>query len=81
MMTSMKNRSDLFSFIMYDVETLVLWDHTPVIKHHNFGTIRDILKESGLTDKDIKDNDYNLSYFYKHFIQQLIKKINEINNK
>jgi hypothetical protein len=81
MMTSMKNRSDLFSFIMYDVETLVLWDHTPVIKHHNFGTIRDILKDSGITDKDIKNNDDNLSYFYEHFIQQLIKKINLINNK
>jgi hypothetical protein len=81
MMTSRKNRSNFFSFIMYDVETLVLWDHTPVIKHHNFGTIRDILKDSGLTDKDIKDNDDNLIYFYEHFIPHLIKKINVINNK
>ena len=81
MMTSRKNRSNFFTFLDYDVETLILWDHTPVIKHHNLGTIREILKDSGLTDKDIKDNDDNLSYFYEHFIPHLIKKINKINDK
>ena len=81
MMTSNKNRINFFTFLGYDVETLVLWDHTPVIKHHNFGTIRNILKESGLSDKDIKANDDNFSYFYENFTSQLIKKINKINNK
>jgi hypothetical protein len=81
MMTNTKYRRDFFAFNDYDVETLVLWDHTPVIKHHNFGTIRDILKDSGLTDKNIKNYDDNLSYFYEKFIPELIKKINKINNK
>ena len=72
MMTSNKNRINFFTFLGYDVETLVLWDHTPVIKHHNLGTIRDILKESGLSDK-------TLSYFYENFIPQLIKKIDTMN--
>ena len=83
MLTGKKYRKEFFALYGYDVETLVLWDHTPVIKHHNFGTIKDILKESGLTDTDITDikDKEDLTYFYENFIQQLIKKINKINNK
>lgn len=79
LLTDRKYRKEFFSFLSYDVETLVLWDHTPVIKHHNLGTIRDILKDAGLTVKDMKDK--NISSFYKIVISKLIEKINKINNK
>ena len=83
-----KLKKNSFIYKLYDVETLVLWDHAPVIKHHNLGTIREILKETGLTDKDIKDKYKDVkdkydtfNYFYKYFIPKLIEKINKINNK
>ena len=73
-------KKDGFVFIMYDVETLCLWDHTPVIKHHNLGSIRDILKETGLKNKDIEDIHKNNNLeFYTIFITQLIEKIKKIN--
>jgi hypothetical protein len=34
-----------FMFITLDVETLALWNDKPVIKHHNLGTIREIVNE------------------------------------
>lgn len=83
MLTSKKNRKDFFSLYGYDVETLVLWDHTPVIKYHNLGTIREILKETGMKYKDMKDKnikDKDISDLYEYFIPQLIKKIQKINN-
>ena len=83
MITGKKNRKNYFTFIMYDVETLVLWDHTPVIKYHNLGTIRDIIKSSGHKLTNIKNNNvYTMGYDnYKEFIETLIKKINDINKK
>jgi len=77
--TDKKYRKDFFDFIDYDVETLVLWDHKPVIKHHNFGTIKEILTGLGVKDKDMKNK--NISYFFELVIPELIKKINKINNK
>jgi len=75
-------KKDGFVFTMYDVETLCLWDHTPVVKHYNLGTIRDILKETGLNNKDIEDIHKNKNLeFYTTFITQLIAKIKKINAK
>ena len=64
---------DTFLFKSYDVETLVLWNHEPVIKYHNLGTIKKILLESGLTEQKIKDKSFQ--DFYKNFIKKLIEKI------
>ena len=60
-------------FNTYDVETLVLWNHEPVIRHYNLGTIKEII---GKINKDInlEEND-----FTKYLIPNLIEKINKIN--
>ena len=69
-------------FTALDVETLALWNNKPVIKHHNLGSIRDILKETGLKNKDIEDIHKNKNLeFYTTFITQLITKIKKINAK
>ena len=76
-MTSKKTREDYQIFMSYDVETLVLWDHTPVIKYHNLGTIRDIIEEASNITKKNKNNYQKL---IGKFIKNLINKINKINN-
>jgi len=82
MITGKKTRKNYFTFIMYDVETLVLWDHTPVIKYHNLGTIREIIEESGVKIKhNNNNNNTHIENYYKEFIETLIKKINNINKK
>jgi len=83
MITDKKNRTNYYTFMGYDVETLVLWDHSPVIKYHNLGTIRDIIELSGHKLTNIKNNNvYTMGYDnYKEFIETLIKKINNINKK
>ena len=75
LLTVKKHREDFFVLKDYDVETLVLWDHTPVMKHRNFGTIKEILRELGVKDKAMKNKD--ISSFFELLIPQLIKKINE----
>jgi len=77
MMTSKKTRENFQIFMDYEVETLVLWDHTPVIKYHNLGTIRNIIEETGIK---LKKNEEFINY-YKEFIETLIKKINVINKQ
>ena len=64
------NFDDKLIFNSYDVETLVLWNHEPVIKYYNLGTIRKII---GNLDKK-KEND-----FIKYLVPKLIDKIKEIN--
>ena len=76
MMRSIKNQVDLFFLLSYDVETLVLWDHAPVIKYRNLGTIRDIIKSSGYK---IKKNQTHYKDFQSIFIKNLIQKINAEN--
>lgn len=73
-MELMKNSKDYLVFWSFDVESLVLWDHTPVIKHHNLGTIREIIKEAGVKGKLTKEYDSYLSVF----IPKLIEKITEL---
>lgn len=80
MITRKKTRQNYHIFMGYDVETLVLWDHSPVIKYHNLGTIRDIIKETGVKFKKNNNNTY-IENYYKEFIETLIKKINDINKK
>ena len=67
-----KNFNDKLVFNSYDVETLVLWNHEPVIKHYNLGTIREII---GDLDKT-KEND-----FTKYLVPKMIEMINKINDK
>ena len=86
MITNKKTRQNYNIFMGYDVETLVLWDHTPVIKYHNLGTIRDIIEDTGVKLKKHNNNNTNNVYTmgydnYKEFIETLIKKINNINKK
>ena len=80
MITNKKTRQNYNIFMGYDVETLVLWDHSPVIKYHNLGTIRDIIEETGVKLKK-NNNNTHIENYYKEFIETLIKKINDINKK
>jgi hypothetical protein len=65
------NFDDKLIFNSYDVETLVLWNHEPVIKYYNLGTIREIV---GNLDKNNLEND-----FTKYLVPKLLDKIKEIN--
>ena len=65
------NFDDKLVFNTYDVETLVLWNHEPVIKHYNLGTIRQIIDN---TNENNLEND-----FTKYLIPKLIDKIKTIN--
>ena len=80
MITNKKTRQNYNIFMGYDVETLVLWDHSPVIKYHNLGTIRDLIEETGVKLKTNNKNTH-IENYYKEFIETLIKKINDINKK
>jgi hypothetical protein len=80
LITDKKTREYYNIFMDYDVETLVLWDHSPVIKYHNLGTIRDIIEETGVKLKK-NNNNTHIENYYKEFIETLIKKINDINKK
>ena len=64
---------EAFAFYAYDVETLVLWNHKPVIKYYNLGKIKDIIRESGIKGKLTKTS----SDYYKTFIPKLIDKIKQ----
>jgi hypothetical protein len=66
-----RHLNDNLVFNSYDVETLVLWNHEPVIKHYNLGTIRQIIDN---TNKNNLEND-----FIKYLIPKLIDKIEKIN--
>ena len=70
----MEKKSVYKSLEMYDVSSLVLWNHTPVIKHYNLGTIREIIKDAGVKGKLTKEYDSYLSVF----IPKLIEKIKEL---
>ena len=73
-MMSLKEMEDIqnhHGFDAWDVETLILSNSTPITKHHNLGTIRELLN---ITDKD--SNTIN----YSKLIEILIKKIIEIRN-
>ena len=62
-------------FNSFDVETLVLWNHKPVIKHYNLGTIREIIgKLDNINNNKISED------FTKYLIPKLIEIINKINN-
>jgi hypothetical protein len=69
------NFNDKLVFNTYDVETLVLWNHEPVIKHHNLGSIRDIIGNIHNLNKN-NEND-----FTTYLIPKLIEMINKINKK
>ena len=71
-----KNKMNELFLYVYDVETLVLWDHMPVIKYYNLGTIKNIIEEFDNTKKHNK----NYLKSIEKFIKNLIKKINKINN-
>jgi len=72
-----KSSENNFAFNTYDVETLVLWNHKPVIKYYNLGKISDIIHDS-----DIKINIHkkynNYSDYIDKFIPKLIQKIQNI---
>jgi hypothetical protein len=73
-MMSLKEMEDIqnhHGFDTWDVETLILSNSTPITKHHNLGTIRELL--------NIKDKDSN-TINYSKLIQILIKKIIDIRN-
>ena len=70
-----KFKKQTSSFLSYDAETLCLWNHKPVIKHHNLGTIREIIHNAGIKGKLTKH--YN-EYLHK-FIPKLIEKIKSLN--
>lgn len=70
----MEKKSVYNSLEWYDVSSLVLWNHEPVIKHYNLGTIREIIKETGVKGKLSKEYDSYLSVF----IPKLIEKIKEL---
>ncbi len=50
-------------------ETLVLSNDTPIITHHNLGTIRELLNITKKTKVDIN---------YSKLVSKLIQKINEV---
>lgn len=54
----------------WDVESLVLSNSTPIITHHNLGTIRELLNISK------KDSDKEINY--SKLVSKIIKKISEI---
>ena len=64
------NFIEKLAFSSYDVETLVLWNHEPVIKYYNLGTIREII--GNLNAKQGSD-------FTKYLVPKLIDKIEDIN--
>jgi hypothetical protein len=70
----MEKHEEYMPLELYDVSSLVLWNHTPVIKHYNLGTIREIIKEAGVKGKLTKEYDSYLSVF----IPKLIEKIKEL---
>ena len=72
-----KKIMDRLVFNSLDVETLVLWNHKPVIKHYNLGTIREIIGDNidNNIDNKTKEND-----FTTYLIPKLIEIVNKINN-
>jgi hypothetical protein len=70
----MEKHEEYMPLESYNVSSLVLWNHTPVIKHHNLGTIKEIIKEAGVKGKLTKEYDSYLAVF----IPKLIKKIKEL---
>jgi hypothetical protein len=62
-----------YGFTGWDVETLVLLNDKPITKHHNLGTIRELLN----IPKDKKQNS-NYEIDYSKLVSSLIKKIKEI---
>lgn len=68
-----KYKKDAFAFYMYDVESLILWNHKPVIKHYNLGTIAEIIKDLKINSTE----DYET--IIESFIPKLIDKIKNIN--
>jgi hypothetical protein len=56
-------------FSTWDVESLFLSNSTPIIHHHNLGTIRELLNISKDSDKEIN---------YSKLVSKIIKKISEI---
>ena len=65
----MENIQNHHGFDGWDVETLVLSNSEPIIKHHNLGTIRELLN---ITKKD------NDRINYSKLVSKLIQKINEV---
>ena len=68
-----KNVDEMLVFNSYDVETLVLWNHEPVTKHYNLGTIREIIGKIDNKEKNNIEND-----FTKYLIPKLIEIIKHI---
>jgi hypothetical protein len=63
---------------VYDCSTLILWNNDAIINYYNLGIVSDYIN----IDKKIM-NKYNISdipIIYTTFINELIKKINKINN-
>jgi hypothetical protein len=71
MMTTeeMENIENHHGFMGWDVETLVLSNSEPIIKHHNLGTIRELLNIPKKSDEYIN---------YNKLVSKLIQKINEV---
>ena len=71
-------------FTGLDVETLALWNNKPVIKHHNLGTISEIVNEKlkSSNDKSVQkkiSKDTYIDDVIPILIPALIEKINKIN--
>ena len=74
----MENIQNHWGFTGWDVETLVLSNSTPVITHHNLGTIGELLN---IKKKKEKDDGFGASYVdinYSKLVSKLIQKINEV---
>ncbi len=65
----MKQIQNHWGFIGWDVESLVLSNDTPIIKHHNLGTIRELLNISTKDKVDIN---------FSKLVSKLIQKISEV---
>jgi hypothetical protein len=69
----MRKLQQHYGFDGWDVETLVLLNDKPITKHHNLGTIRELLNIT--KDKKLNSND---EINYSKLVSSLIKKIKEI---
>jgi len=67
----MKQIQNHYGFAGWDVESLFLSTSEPIIKHHNLGTIGELLN---ITTKDVS----NFKINYSKLVSKLIEKINEV---